>query len=282
MELREAVEGVEKLFAEIQRSSVDGTSASKALGYSSEHGASRTKLGALNAYGLIDRGKKLVTVTELGIAIAHPLEDSRARGLKEAALRPPLFKEIWENHRQCSESVLASTLVHKGLDTGSAAQAAKIFKANIAFAGLTDSNYNPQEKPPKPQNGQGGGGAPEKIKQQIQPPMTADIRYLPIPLDIGDAPIPVGMSNSDFDLLLETLKLWKKKIVRHTDATHDFSFNSLADLDRQIKTFSDQHPRARLDEAQIKTARAHATKMDNDGETVGERVTFNVSYTEIP
>ena len=44
--------------------------------------------------------------------------------------------------------------------------------------------------------------------------MTANIRYLPIPLDIGDAPIPVGMSDSDFDLLIDTLKLWKKKIVR--------------------------------------------------------------------
>jgi hypothetical protein len=214
LQLKDAVEGVEKLFAEIQRSSVDGTTASKALGYSSENGAARTKLGALNAYGLIDRGKKLVNVTDLGIAIAHPLQDSRERGLREAALRPALFKEIWDNHRQCSESVLASTLVHKGLDTGSAAQAAKIFKANIAFAGLTDSNYNPSEKPPLPHVDQGGGGAAETTKQKTTPPMTANVRYLPIPLDIGEAPIPVGMSDSDFDLLLDTLKLWKKKIVR--------------------------------------------------------------------
>ncbi len=48
--------------------------------------------------------------------------------------------------------------------------------------------------------------------------MTQNIRYLPIPLDIGDAPIPVGMSNGDFELLLETLKLWKKKIVRADQA----------------------------------------------------------------
>jgi len=64
--------------------------------------------------------------------------------------------------------------------------------------------------------------------------------------------------------------------------THEISFNSRAELERQVKAFYEQHSRARLDEAQIKTARAHATKMDNDGETVGERVTFNVSYTEIP
>lgn len=222
--LQDAVEGIQKLFAEIQRSSVDGTTASKALNYSSENGAARTKLGALNTYGLIDRGKKLVTVTELGIALAHPLGDSRERGLKEAALRPALFKEIWDNHRQCSESVLASTLVHKGLDIASAAQAAKIFKANIAFAGLVDPNYSPEEKPPKPQDKNGGGGDSGKTTQQIpriQPPMTANVRYLPIPLDIGEAPIPVGMSNSDFELLLDTLRLWKKKIVRDESPPSD-------------------------------------------------------------
>lgn len=214
LQLKDAVEAVEKLFAEIQRSSVDGTTASKALDYSSENGAARTKLGAMNAYGLIDRGKKLVNVTELGIAIAHPLGDSRERGLKEAALGPPLFKEIWDNHRQCSESVLASTLVHKGIDTESAAQAAKIFKANVAFAGLTESNYNPQEKPDQPPEHTNGGG---RAQPKGTPHMTADIRYLPIPLDIGNAPIPVGMSEDDFELLLETLKLWKRKIVREPD-----------------------------------------------------------------
>jgi hypothetical protein len=41
--------------------------------------------------------------------------------------------------------------------------------------------------------------------------MTTGVRYLP--LDIGEAPIPVGMSEGDFQLLLDTLNLWKKKIV---------------------------------------------------------------------
>jgi hypothetical protein len=50
--------------------------------------------------------------------------------------------------------------------------------------------------------------------------MTEDIRYLPIPLDIGNASIPVGMSEEDFQLLLETLKLWKKKIVRDDFTTY--------------------------------------------------------------
>jgi hypothetical protein len=47
-----------------------------------------------------------------------------------------------------------------------------------------------------------------------RPPMTENIRYLAIPLDIGEAPIPVGMSEDDFQLLKDTLDLRKKKIVR--------------------------------------------------------------------
>lgn len=44
-----------------------------------------------------------------------------------------------------------------------------------------------------------------------RPPMTENKRYLPIPLDIGEAPIPVGISEDDFQLLKDTLDLWKKR-----------------------------------------------------------------------
>ena len=43
---------------------------------------------------------------------------------------------------------------------------------------------------------------------------------LPIPLDIGDAHIPRGMNDADFNLLIETLQLWKKKIVADDFTTY--------------------------------------------------------------
>jgi hypothetical protein len=42
-------------------------------------------------------------------------------------------------------------------------------------------------------------------------PITENIRYLPILLDIGEAPISVGMSEDDFQLLKDTPDLWKKR-----------------------------------------------------------------------
>jgi hypothetical protein len=64
--------------------------------------------------------------------------------------------------------------------------------------------------------------------------------------------------------------------------THEISFNSHADLKRQISAFKEQHPRATFDETQIKRACASAIKMDNDGKRVGKRISFKINYTETP
>lgn len=37
--------------------------------------------------------------------------------------------------------------------------------------------------------------------------------YVSLPLNAGDATIPVGLTEEDFQLLLDTLLLWKKKLV---------------------------------------------------------------------
>ena len=39
-------------------------------------------------------------------------------------------------------------------------------------------------------------------------------QYLIIPLGIGYAQIPLGMSEDDFDLLISTLNLWKRGLVK--------------------------------------------------------------------
>ena len=62
--------------------------------------------------------------------------------------------------------------------------------------------------------------------------------------------------------------------------THEFSFNSQADLTRQIKAFERQNPRMKLDEKQVNVARARASKMDNDPKLMAERATFEIAYTE--
>jgi uncharacterized protein YigA (DUF484 family) len=62
--------------------------------------------------------------------------------------------------------------------------------------------------------------------------------------------------------------------------THEFSFNSQADLARQIKNFERQRPGVKLDETQVNVARARASKMDNNPKLMTERAVFEIAYTE--
>ncbi len=64
--------------------------------------------------------------------------------------------------------------------------------------------------------------------------------------------------------------------------TIEISFNSRADLERQISAFREQQPSAKLDKTQFNRALARAIDMDNDGRAVGERVIFKIGYTETP
>ena len=59
----------------------------------------------------------------------------------------------------------------------------------------------------------------------------------------------------------------------------EISFNSRADLERQIRAFDKQHPGAKLDQSHIKRTAARAIEMDNDGKTVGQRLTGKIGYT---
>jgi len=49
--------------------------------------------------------------------------------------------------------------------------------------------------------------------------MSTDVRYLRIPLEIRDAHIPQGMSTADWKLFIQTLKIWKSRIVADGDQT---------------------------------------------------------------
>jgi uncharacterized protein YigA (DUF484 family) len=62
--------------------------------------------------------------------------------------------------------------------------------------------------------------------------------------------------------------------------THEFSFNSQADLTRQIKNFERQRPGVKLDQTQVNIARARASKMDNNRKLMTQRAVFEIAYTE--
>src|SRR5213079_339558 len=104
-----------------------------------------------------------------------------------------------------------------GFTRDGAKRAATVYRENSEYAGLTSS----EQHQPSVSNGR----APSEIPASTGRPQTVDsIRNaapsdteLPVPLDDGRiARIPFPMSDDTFQLLIETLELWKRRLVQET------------------------------------------------------------------
>ena len=200
----------------------------------------RSYLAALGHFGLLEQvggqGSGEYKLTDRAIAIMIGDAKERAQAIREAALEPRVYRELMQrfNGELPSDENLRSRLVIDfQFNKDSVAGFLKDFRATLALAKLDNAgessvkNENSTAAVPRLAAQEAEKRDATKIEQPINlqkpslpashlttPPMTANLRYLPIPLDIGDAPIPVGMSEDDFTLLIATLNLWKRKIVR--------------------------------------------------------------------
>lgn len=145
--LGQAIQYVEKLHAKAGRASIKPEAALGTMGYSSMNGAAMTMLATLAQYGLIDRERGgNMSVSTLALRILRPVgEDQHREAIKEAALRPGVFAEIFSGgYHDCAEEVLANHLLHNGFSEPAARKAAAIYKENASFAKLdTSSNFEP-------------------------------------------------------------------------------------------------------------------------------------------
>ncbi len=198
-------------------------------GFTVGSGAVSRLVSSLGKYGLLedegvgdDKSYKL-TEAALEIILAPEGSSEKAQRIKEASLAPSIFRELWEHYQGelPSDANLESyLLLKKHFNPGKVKDFIQTFKATLAFASdfviLTTDE---------------GGNNPETTKVQI-PAATTPLPKSPIPMNptlqalaniseltvpIGDnqaARVPFPMSAEDFDLFLDTLKLWKKKIVK--------------------------------------------------------------------
>ena len=98
--LKDAIAEVQKLWKAEKKTVVSGDVAAKALGYKGLSGPPRVKLAALKKFGLVDDGPQGMAVSDSAVRILHQPEDSedRLKALRDAALRPGLFKELLKTH----------------------------------------------------------------------------------------------------------------------------------------------------------------------------------------
>ena len=237
MPLTSALELAKKMWDAQHKHAAHIDSVLSLLGFTSMTGPAGRAVGALAQYGLTKENgageNRTVALSDLALDYILSTEESaKIKAVRSAALKPPVYAHLWEKFGQFlpNDDTMQKYLVReKNFNPAAVSGVVSDYRATFDFANL--SGNVPQEikthddssdqQPP-------GGSNPiaGKTESRIQtrstppreqpkaPPMTEGLRYLPIPLDIGDAPIPVGMSEDDYQLLLDTLKLWKKKIVR--------------------------------------------------------------------
>jgi hypothetical protein len=116
-------------------------------GMGAKSSASRQTMAALKYYGLLEYvgvGKdRRVRLTDSAMVLAHDKDkNSRRRiaALREAALSPEIFREIYTEqggpHLPTDESLVLELTLDRGFDKESAEKAVKHFKSTIEIAGL--------------------------------------------------------------------------------------------------------------------------------------------------
>ena len=232
--LEEALKLTKVLHGKIGKNSVTVESARGALGFGGDNGAAGKILASLKQYGLIERSKGQISLAPSAIHILHPVSDKqRALSLQKTALNSSIFVRIRKEFDDCEQDVLANQLVQLGFTPDGAARTAQIYKANAKYARLDlidpnsleiiaddeeDSNLTPEEKPKK-----STGPRKKDVRETPQPAVASDTfsrffserkKTIAVPLGSGETiQIPYPMTEEDFTLLLQTLKLWKKRIV---------------------------------------------------------------------
>lgn len=69
----------------------------QSMGYTGLNGASATAVSAVMKYGLLERDKENLKISDRAMRILHPQSaDEKAEAIREAAMEPPLFRELAE------------------------------------------------------------------------------------------------------------------------------------------------------------------------------------------
>jgi hypothetical protein len=219
--LRDALDKTKKIWDKAARHEVPIQSLADYWGISKSSSALIGFSAALVKFGLLEyvsgAGRdKQVKLTQLAIeALNHPSgSKERESALKKAALAPEIYLEIWDKYQgQLPDNSVIKPylLIQKNFNTSAVDVFLNNFRESISLANLDSGDISLIRPSAEPTTTQAVG----QIYTPVRTSDSAVIRELPIPLEGGQtARIPYPISEDDFQILLETLELWKKRIVR--------------------------------------------------------------------
>lgn len=229
-----AIKRARTFFEAERRNAAPPDAALEHWGYRPKTGAGLRVLATLKQFGLMtDEGSgdtRQVKLSPLGLRIIldeRPDSPDREVAIREAALAPRVYKQIWDKYEGSlpSDINLRHELVnYRGFTTEGAIDFIKHFRKTVAFANLSESgNIAPEledtETPeddtemdstaatadrsttPQPLADRPGSGAPSTGAMTI-----------PIPLSdgtIGTVTVPVGMTETDWQRLDAILSAYR-------------------------------------------------------------------------
>lgn len=140
-------ESVERTAAYMTKNNMAATlpeSAVKGIGFSSGHGSAMSVLAALKKFGLMEEKNGRVGPTQRAAEIINlpKTDERRLRAIKDAALMPPLYRELIEQYRDTGipqdDGLIGELTTYKGFSTNAAKEFLKAFRETLDFAGLSD------------------------------------------------------------------------------------------------------------------------------------------------
>lgn len=215
--LSRAIEMAQTLWDKEKRTAVPYEVAAKALGYGAVSGPARTTLAALKKYGLLVEDKSgMVKLSELAIRILHSADpEEKTRAVRDAALYPPLFRELRQTHLEGSDTALRSHLITRlNFSEIGAKQFIESFRDTMAVSKLGEPGYSPAEKPEEGELMETTGSGTKELRSG---PIPHKVRVFSWPLakDVSAELRLMGeeIKSSHLELLAKYLELAKKAIA---------------------------------------------------------------------
>jgi hypothetical protein len=238
--LPDGLEDLRRIFSQIQHHPAPLEAMGAALDMKPGGSALNGRLSALKKFGLLDEiegtkgANKSYKVTRLGkdLVLQNPTSEEFSAAARQAALLPVIYAALWNHFGPVlpANALLKTHLVReRNFNAHQVDGAIADFRATVDFAGLTGKN---EEPPP-------GDIAPE-AETTAQPTqrfvsmrtvtgahvMPAAIaspgEVFTIPLEDGKvATIPYPMSEETWELFMQTLTLWKPRLVAAAEGTSE-------------------------------------------------------------
>lgn len=214
-----AIEKTKAVYAKDKRAATSADVIASHLGYSAAKGPGGRAVSALKQYGLMEESAGKHRISDLGYTLIHFDRDSAEwrAAIVEAAKRPTLFRELFEEHPTGlpSDAALRSDLLKRDFNPASISEVIAIARDTMSLALGQESEYNESMEVPAPmvQTPSKSNAQPAASALPMQPriPMGGRSSNISTPVGTGEDGQPVFASlNFDAPLKREFVTALKK------------------------------------------------------------------------